>query len=123
MNGETKALVLVVPLDTVPTLDPVVIGYPDVSSFPPTQLLVLRESYSRDWTGPLNSKHVLVNGMTNGWLVEPTGPVSSPKYAPAELVSASLWLSAASFVLMLVLAVALRFLNHMRSVLPGREHH
>ncbi len=91
---------------SVPSTDLVLIGYPNVpKSESSTQLLVLRESYSDNWKGPAHSKHVLVDGMTNGWLIAQTGSVLTAVYGPATLVSLGTWVSLGASIVILLLAL------------------
>jgi hypothetical protein len=91
---------------SVPSTQLVVIGYPnhDVSA-PPIQLLVLRETYSGNWTGPARSTHVLVDGMMNGWLMGQAESGLAATYAPTPFVSLGTWLSGGALIAILILTL------------------
>jgi hypothetical protein len=92
----------------VPSSNIVVIGYPNrLVSQASKRLLLLHESYSDDWAGPEGSRHVVVDGMTNGWLLGPADPATQPQYRPTPLISVGLWISGAVTACMLVITVAL----------------
>jgi hypothetical protein len=91
---------------SIPSTNLVIVGYPNgLVSGAPSQLLVLRESYSSSWTGPAGSTHVLVDGMMNGWLNGETGSGFAVSYAPTALVTLGVLFSCAVFALLLVLAL------------------
>jgi arabinofuranan 3-O-arabinosyltransferase len=91
---------------SVPSTDLMLVGYPSPSTgASAVQLLVLHETYSSDWVGPDHARHILVDGIMNGWLVSPGEQGLSTTYAPATLVSLSQLLSLVVFAL--ILAVAL----------------
>jgi hypothetical protein len=82
---------------SIPSTNLVIVGYPNgLVSGAPSQLLVLRESYSSSWTGPA--------GM-NGWLNGETGSGFAVSYAPTALVTLGVLFSCAVFALLLVLAL------------------
>jgi hypothetical protein len=51
------------------------------------KVTVDRTSYSIHWLGPSGSTHVLVDGLTNGWIETAHKPVR-PRYAATSLVNA-----------------------------------
>jgi arabinofuranan 3-O-arabinosyltransferase len=72
----------------------------------PVQLVVVHNSFSAYWESR-NGKHVLVDGMLNGWLVP---SVSSPfvaTYRPANLVRAATWISLGTALLIVLLSTGL----------------
>jgi hypothetical protein len=91
---------------SVPATGIVLVGYPDNAAIGSTQLLVLHQSFTQDWTGPTSGKHVLVDGMLNGWLVDDGKAVArSAEYAPDMILQASWALSLAGILVLVVLAV------------------
>ena len=93
-----KSLVARVPTDQAFNASLAVIGYPDQAVVGDNKLLVLRESYSDSWVGPTNSRHVLVDGMVNGWLVPNRSVPLTTYYGPSTLVSLGSWISVAGSV-------------------------
>lgn len=66
------------------------------------QLATDHTSFSTLWAGPIGSKHVLVDGMLNGWLT-PSGPATfSATYGPATVVRAAQWASLITAVILLL---------------------
>ena len=93
---------------SVPSTELVLVGDPAVTTGGPTiQLLVLRESYSENWSGPSRSQHVLVDGMMNGWLLAQPGAGLSVTYTPTGLVTFGLLVSGAGLIGILILVVTL----------------
>ncbi len=91
----------------IPSSNVVLLGYPDGQPTGASKLVVLRASYSDGWIGPKQAKHVLVDGMMNGWLVGQAEPGRSAIYGPATLVSAGQVMSVAAFILIVTLFVTL----------------
>ena len=60
------------------------------------QLLVLHDSYSSSWHGPSGGRHVLVDGLMNGWIGRSLSP--SVAYGPTPFFTAAASVSAAMFV-------------------------
>jgi len=85
------------------------ISEPRSSNPAPLDLFVAASSFSSAWdgNGPDASKHVLVDGMMNGWLVRPDFAPLVPTYTPARFFYGSLWISllGAFAVLLYVLLV------------------
>ena len=71
--------------------DFVVIGTPLITSS--STLMIHRSSYSTSWKGPIQSTHVVVNGLLNGWIVSRTYPLSV-YYGPDNAVRTAFWVSA-----------------------------
>jgi hypothetical protein len=62
-------------------------------------------TYSDAWQGS-PGKHVLVDGMLNGWLVPSRSTAFTTSYAPSRLIQAAQWVSV--LVLLATLLVATR---------------
>jgi arabinofuranan 3-O-arabinosyltransferase len=80
-----------------------VVGTPDQPQ-QSLRLVVLRQSYSPSWVGPRDSRHVLVNGLLNGWLTDLSSRRLVVTYAPTEAISAGLIISAIAVVAVLLVA-------------------
>jgi hypothetical protein len=96
---------------TFPSSQVFLIGRADVPAVN-HQLIVLHESFSPDWIGPTSSKHVLVDGMTNGWLVGSVARPPSIAYGPAQAVAVANWVSSVTVIVLAL--VLLSFLNRRR---------
>jgi hypothetical protein len=70
-----------------------------------TQLVVVHSSFSTTWQGPPGSKHVLVDGMLNGWLVPSSSRDFAATYKPANAVQAANWISLAAYLLVLLVPI------------------
>jgi hypothetical protein len=108
--------VVVVPY--VPQFD--VVGTP-VGTSQLSRLMVHRSSYSSNWLGPEGSRHVLVNGLLNGWQLDQAQPISA-EYRPAREIFVAQLVSALGLAAALGLAlslwdwrVALRLVTRRRS--------
>jgi hypothetical protein len=93
--------VVVVPY--LPQFD--VVGTPVETSRVP-QLVLHRSSYSTNWKGPDGSRHVLVDGLLNGWQLDRSQPVST-QYLPADEVHVAHWISLLALAVTLGLALSL----------------
>jgi hypothetical protein len=60
------------------------------------KLLVLRDTYSSDWQGPSDSRHVAVDGLLNGWIGH--SPLLRASYGPAPFVTAAALVSLATLL-------------------------
>ena len=93
------ALVSVTPVAAPSVLD--LVGTPVARPSAHPSLLVQPQAYSRRWTGPSGSRHVLVDGLVNGWLERGRprrGPVAYPAARLVRLgqsASALCWLAIA----------------------------
>jgi arabinofuranan 3-O-arabinosyltransferase len=74
-------------------------------SQPNTPLLldVLHNTYSSQW-GASTGRHVEVDGMLNGWLVQMGSGPFRPSYLPSSGVTAAQWISAMSLLIIIILA-------------------
>jgi arabinofuranan 3-O-arabinosyltransferase len=110
--------VRVVEVPSLPSLT--LISEPALQSPPATQLVVLHNSYSAAWHGPMGDEHVLVDGMLNGWL-QPAGTHRfSASYEPGELLSVSQWISLGTFLLILLSPACLMAVRTVISRRSGR---
>ena len=104
----------------VPELPPLaIVATPKVVAPDFKVLMTNGDTYSRLWQGPPGSQHVLVNGMTNGWIVHAArGPKETYRPAIVEK-SASVFSLAAGLGIVVLMAVdrwKLRKLNHSEKV-------
>jgi hypothetical protein len=68
-------------------------------------LVVLHTTYSTQWHGSNNGRHVLVDGMLNGWLIPALSPQFATSYEPNAAFVAGEWISlAALFAAVLLVA-------------------
>ena len=72
----------------------VVIGTPVVKQTD-NKLLVLHDSYSSSWGGPSGGRHVLVDGLMNGWIGASLAPTVA--YGPTPFFTAAAYTSAVTF--------------------------
>jgi arabinofuranan 3-O-arabinosyltransferase len=71
---------------------------------PPVRLVLLHTSYSDLWQGSVG-KHVIVDGLLNGWLVPPQSTSFAANYSPEGVIDGARWVSVA--VLLAILIVVL----------------
>jgi hypothetical protein len=88
------------------------------------RLVAADSSYSSTWNGPAGSRHVLVDGMTNGWLVPPGAPAAqSPGYRGTKMVAGAAVISGVAVILLLsfvcLILIIDRTRRHRRSGVPG----
>jgi arabinofuranan 3-O-arabinosyltransferase len=69
-----------------------VFGDPQTPATSAASLLLLRESFSGHWVGPAGTRHVLVDGLYNGWLGALPAAATS-RYGPSGTVRAAAILS------------------------------
>jgi hypothetical protein len=68
-------------------------------------LVVSHTTYSTLWQGPTDVRHVLIDGMLNGWLVPSGSPTLAVSYTPGAVFAAGKWISiAALFAAVLLVA-------------------
>jgi arabinofuranan 3-O-arabinosyltransferase len=78
---------------------------PNVVLAPTHQLVVVHSSYSGAWQGPTNSRHVLVDGMLNGWMVPIRAATFSAYYKPATAFNVAAWVSLVAYLILFLLGV------------------
>jgi hypothetical protein len=77
------------------TSNPIVKATPKKSAKPHVRLIESNSSYSSSWAGPANGRHVLIDGMRNGWLIPLGAPAqSTPHYTRGIYVIYSALVSA-----------------------------
>jgi hypothetical protein len=79
-------------------------------------LVVQRDAYSSGWIGPSKSHHVLVDGLENGWFIDPPVRYISTRYWPEDVVHASFAASALAFLIVLELLQPLVPWRRLRSI-------
>jgi hypothetical protein len=82
------------------------------------QLVVARSSFSSDWQGPAGAKHVLVDGLLNGWLMPPGMAPFNPTYAPTAVLRTAQSISLVAVLIALVLPLRSsigRMITHFRA--------
>jgi hypothetical protein len=89
-------------LPSLPQFD--ILGTPSDNGHPP-RLLLDQSSYSSNWQGPSGSKHVLVDGLTNGWILT-NDSVLAPRYLPDMAVRASFFVTAIAALALFGLVVS-----------------
>jgi arabinofuranan 3-O-arabinosyltransferase len=98
--------VRVVEVPALPSLT--LLSDPTAQSSPSAQLVVLHRSFSNDWVGPISGKHVLVDGMLNGWLIPIGLPEFSAYYKPANVLLAAQWTSLVTLLVLLLFSAGRR---------------
>jgi hypothetical protein len=78
----------------------IVLGTP-VDAGNDANLLVLRDTYSSDWQGPGDARHVVVDGLLNGWIGKSPSPQVA--YGPARLLIAATAVSAATLLALVLI--------------------
>jgi arabinofuranan 3-O-arabinosyltransferase len=85
----------------VPPLHFDLLANPDSQASPGAEVVVDRSSFSSLWQGPTNAKHVLVDGMFNGWLIPSGSRPFIAHYRPANAFRVALWISVAAYLILL----------------------
>jgi hypothetical protein len=67
------------------------------------ELVVRHSTYSTLWQASDGSRHVLVDGMLNGWLISSQTPTPNISYTPNAILAASAWISLGAFLVALLL--------------------
>jgi hypothetical protein len=91
-----------------------IVGRPETGRLD-QRLVVLHESYSDQWMVSSKAKHVLVDGMVNGWLVGSTTKKVTLTYQGSILIAIGKWISIISA---LGLAIAYFVLRLRKTILP-----
>lgn len=97
---------------TIPDVDLVLLGIPTSAPSESMRLWVLHESYSADWAGP--RKHVVVDGMINGWIAAPSNGPPAISYRQADPISVALRLSCAAYAVIATILVVTLLRVHAR---------
>jgi hypothetical protein len=95
--------VRVVEVPALPSL--ALLADPEPQNASSTQLAVIHGSFSSQWQGSIDGKHVLVDGMLNGWLIPATSNAFSAHYKPVNALRAAEWISLGAFLIILVILV------------------
>jgi hypothetical protein len=69
-------------------------------------LVVQTSSYSPSWVGPAGSRHVLVDGLLNGWFVSQQQSFSV-RYVPGDEIEASRWVSVLGLLIIVGLVMSM----------------
>ncbi|HEX3542421.1 MAG TPA: hypothetical protein VHT75_18475 [Acidimicrobiales bacterium] len=108
-------------VSAAPTIRVALFGQPVESVVNPQSLLVFPQQYNTHWIGPPGTRHVLVDGLYNGWL-GPSAPGFRPRYAPAATIRAATAVSAlAAVVLIAVLFNELSSISSLRRRMRWRR--
>ncbi len=95
------ANVRVVEVPALPTL--ALLSDPEPRPPATIQLALIHSSYSNLWQGSVGSRHVVVDGMFNGWLI-PSGVRNfSANYALSNVFFTAQWVSAATLLILILL--------------------
>lgn len=81
-------------------------------------LIVTHNSFSTKWQGPSNGKHVLIDGMLNGWLIPYGSNDVSVHYEPTNMFLASQWISLVAYLVIVLLSLGSLVTQYPN--LPGR---
>jgi hypothetical protein len=76
-------------------------------------LVISHTTYSTLWQGSNDGRHVVVDGMLNGWLIPAGSPKFVASYTPNAVLSAGQWISLAA-LFVAVLLVAWGWRRHLR---------
>lgn len=88
------------------------VGSPRSAANANEHLLILHNSFSNLWNGPAGARHVLVDGLLNGWLYDPTAQATLT-YAPAAWLEVG-WIISTTLFVFLMLAGAVRIWTTLR---------
>jgi hypothetical protein len=88
---------------------------PPVQQLPLEYLVVMHSSFSNDWQASVNGKHVLVDGMLNGWLIPTESGTFSATYKPKSAFEAAQWISLVAFVCVVLLPILPRAIRRLRT--------
>jgi hypothetical protein len=84
-----------------------------------TRLVTNSEGFSELWSGP--GKHVLVDGIANGWLVSDEGSTTAPRYRPHLAIRAAQWLTLLTCAVVLLFGLMPRAVTRRWSALRDPE--
>jgi hypothetical protein len=83
----------------------VVLSSAESSMVSPPRLVTSQSSFSAQWQGPHEGKHVLVDGMINGWIIPDGSAAYVPYYKPAATFQAAVWTSLVALFLIVLLSI------------------
>lgn len=92
---------------------------PQPNTGAPSQVMVVHNSFSDKWQATSVGKHVIVDGMLNGWQMPIGSQVASASYGADSTFRAALWVSLLTLVGVLILAVWPRAGQLMRGLGVG----
>ncbi|HEV2029126.1 MAG TPA: hypothetical protein VGS16_11455 [Candidatus Dormibacteraeota bacterium] len=95
------ANISIVEVSQLPNL--ALVADPDPANASSAQLVVSHSSFSADWQGPIGAKHVLVDGMLNGWLIPKGSNTFSAYYTQANAFLAAALVSLATLCVILII--------------------
>jgi arabinofuranan 3-O-arabinosyltransferase len=99
------ANVRAIEVQALPTL--ALLAKPDAEAGSTEQLVVLHDTFSNDWEST-GGRHVLVDGMVNGWLLQPGSNPSVATYWPTGFLRAAQWISLVTWLIAFIVAVRRR---------------
>ena len=99
VNEYSDVRVLEVP--ALPTF--ALLSDPEGQPSPSVQLGLAHSSFSTEWQGSISGKHVLVDGMLNGWLIPIGSNAFSTHYTPANAFQTAQWVSLAALLTILLI--------------------
>jgi hypothetical protein len=97
--------VRVVELKTLPSFD--LIADPVSQALPTVKLAVVRDTFSPQWEESAGGRHVLVNGIVNGWLIPPQSGTSRAFYKPGDLFEAAQWVSLVAWLAVVLVPIGI----------------
>ncbi len=88
---------------------------------PAVGLVVAHNTFSQHWRASVATRHVLVDGMLNGWLTSPSTRIVTAEYSPTPIFWGGVWTSAVvALCLALYLVVVLvRWAANRAGIRPG----
>ncbi len=104
-DGAIETVTAYVRVSDVPVLpNLVLIATPDSSPATPLRLVTLHGSYSNQW-GSTDGRHVEVDGMLNGWLMNSGSDPFTASYLPSTTVMASQRISVVSWSIAMLIVI------------------
>lgn len=113
------ANVQVLEVPALPAL--VLLSDPMGQQTPSLQLALVHTSFSSMWQPSVSGRHVIVDGMLNGWLISPSVEKFSATYEPAGKFRAAQWISLIGALLALALPVWPAAIRLARRYLASRS--
>jgi hypothetical protein len=81
---------------------------------PSAQLEVIHSGYSPQWQGSNGSQHVLVDGLLNGWLIQPGASPVTVWYRPADIFRAAWWISGMVVLIAVLAEIGIQIRSRVR---------